>query len=135
MKPVLSKKTKKTAEPPKKDRSFSEASKTMFIKPRLSEKTYGLSEKLNVYTFEVPTGATRHTVAEAILAQYGNVSVKSVRIARVPGKTQRSYRRRGRNVRSGQRSDTRKAYVTLKAGDKLPIYAAVEESKPAKESK
>jgi ribosomal protein L23 len=111
-------------------------SKTLVLKPRLSEKTYGMSETLNVYTFEVPKSATKHTIAAAIVAQYGDVTVKSVRIANVPGKTQRSYRRGGRNVRTGQRSDVHKAYVTLKEGDQLPIYAAVEEANPAaKENK
>jgi large subunit ribosomal protein L23 len=105
-------------------------SKTLVLKPRLSEKTYGMSENLNVYTFEIPKDATKHTVAAAIIAQYGDVTVKSVRIANVTGKTQRTYRRRGRSVKSGQRSDIRKAYVTLKEGDKLPIYAAVEEANP-----
>ena len=90
---------------------------------------------MNVYTFEVPADATKHTIAEAIVAQYGEVTIKSVRVATVAGKTQRSYRRKGRNVRSGQRSNVRKAYVTLKEGDKLPIYAAVEENAAAKEAK
>lgn len=105
-------------------------SKTLFLKPRLSEKTYAMSEELNVYTFEVPAGATKHTIAEAVKAQY-DVNVKSVRIATVTGKSQRTYRRRGRSVRSGQRSDIRKAYVTLNEGDKLPIYAAVDEANAA----
>lgn len=132
-KPATNKKVSRVAKnEPKKERKFSTISKTMFVKPRLSEKTYELSEKLNVYTFEVPEGATKHTVADAIAAQYGNVTIKQVRISRIPGKTQRSYRRGGRNVRTGQRSDIRKAYVTLAEGDKLPIYAAVEENKGAK---
>lgn len=105
-------------------------SKTLFLKPRLSEKTYAMSESLNVYTFEVPKDATKHTVAAAVKAQY-DVDAKSVRIATVTGKTQRTYRGRGRSVKSGQRSDVRKAYVTLKEGDKLPIYAAVEEANAA----
>jgi ribosomal protein L23 len=59
-----------------------------------------------------------------------------VRIAGVPGKTKRSFRRGGRNVFKGSRSDIRKAYVTLKEGDKLPIFQAVEEANvPAKETK
>jgi large subunit ribosomal protein L23 len=91
-------------------------SKIMTLKPRLSEKTYGMSEALNVYTFEVPAGATKHTVAAAVKAQYDVVPV-SVRIANIPGK----------------RSNVRKAYVTLKEGDKLPIFAAVEEANAAAE--
>lgn len=109
-------------------------SKTLSLKPRLSEKTYGLSESLNVYTFEVPSDATKQSVAAAVKAQYRDVTIKSVRMATISGKSQRSYRRRGRSVKSGQRSAIRKAYITLKEGDKLPIYAAVEEANKATES-
>jgi large subunit ribosomal protein L23 len=110
-------------------------SKTLVLKPRLSEKTYAMSESLNVYTFEIPTDATKHTVAAAIKAQY-DVVPANVRCAAVHGKNQRSYRKGARGVRYGKRSDIRKAYVTLKEGDKLPIYAAVEEANSAmKESK
>lgn len=105
-------------------------SKTLVLKPRLSEKTYAMSENLNVYTFEIPADATKHTVAHAIKSQY-DVTPVSVRIAAVPGKSQRSYRRGGRSVLSGRRSNIRKAYVTLKEGAKLPIYAAVEEANQA----
>jgi large subunit ribosomal protein L23 len=102
-------------------------SKTLVLKPRLSEKTYAMSEMLNVYTFEIPAGATKHTVAAAVKAQY-DVTPTNVRIASIPGKTQRSYRRQTRSTQSGRRSNIRKAYVTLKEGDKLPIYAAVDEA-------
>jgi large subunit ribosomal protein L23 len=109
-------------------------SKTLVLKPRLSEKTYAMSESLNVYTFEIPSGATKLTVAAAIKAQY-DITPAAVRIAAVPGKTQRSYRKGARGVRYGKRSDVRKAYVTLKESDKLPIYAAVEEATAQKENK
>ena len=102
-------------------------SKTMPLKPRLSEKTYALSEALNVYTFEVPADATRLTVAAAVKAQYEVEPVK-VRIASAAGKNKRTYRKSTRTNVSGTRSGIRKAYVTLKEGDKLPIYAAVEEA-------
>lgn len=135
MSPVRSKNLGNSADLPAANRTSNGMSKTLSLKPRLSEKTYAMSENLNVYTFEVPAEATKHTVAAAVKAQY-DVSVKSVRIANVTGKTQRTYRRRGRSVKSGQRSDIRKAYVTLNEGDKLPIYAAVEEAnKAAQENK
>lgn len=108
-------------------------SKSLALNPRLSEKAYALSEIRNTYIFDVPYEANRHTIARAVEAQY-EVSVKSVRIAGVPGKTGRNIRR-GRIVGHSKRSDIRKAYVTLKEGDKLPIFAAVEEAKPSKESK
>jgi ribosomal protein L23 len=82
-------------------------SKTMPLKPRLSEKTYAISEALNVYTFEVPL---------------------KVRVAAVAGKSKRTYKKSTRSSVTGMRSGIKKAYVTLKEGDKLPIYAAVEEA-------
>jgi large subunit ribosomal protein L23 len=102
-------------------------SKTMPLKPRLSEKTYGLSEALNVYTFEVPADATKLTVAAAVKAQY-EVTPTKVRIAAVAGKSKRTYKKSTRSTVTGTKSGIRKAYVTLKEGDKLPIFAAVEEA-------
>lgn len=104
------------------------------LNPRLSEKAYGLSELRNTYIFDVRPGANKFEVAKAVAAQY-EVKVEKVRIAGVPGKTMRAYRQRGRRSLSGRRSDIRKAYVTLKDGDKLPIFAAVEEPKAPEEKK
>jgi ribosomal protein L23 len=73
-------------------------SKTMPLRPRLSEKTYAQSEALNV------------------------------RIAAIASKSKRTYKKSTRSSVSGTRSGIRKAYVTLKEGDKLPIFAAVEEA-------
>jgi large subunit ribosomal protein L23 len=106
-------------------------SKTMPLKPRLSEKTYGMSEALNVYTFEVPEDATKLTVAAAVKAQYEVVPLK-VRMAAVAGKSKRTYKKSTRTTQTGKRSSIRKAYVTLKEGDKLPIYSAVEEANEVK---
>jgi large subunit ribosomal protein L23 len=101
-------------------------SKIMDLKPRLSEKAYALSELTNTYVFDVPMGSTKHTVAKAVEVQY-EVGVSSVRIAGVPGKVKQSYRKR-RTSTSGKRPNIRKAYVTLKEGDKLPIFSAIEEA-------
>lgn len=108
-------------------------SKSIALSPRLSEKAYALSELRNTYVFDVPYSANRHTVAQAVSAQY-DVGVVGVRIASVPGKTGRSIKR-GRIVGQSKRSDIRKAYVTLKDGDKLPLFAVEQDAKPAKESK
>lgn len=102
--------------------------------PRLSEKVYALSEKLNTYVFEVPKSANKHQIAKAVTEQYA-VAVTKVRVATVPGKTQRSYRKSVRKTITGRRSDIRKAYVTLKEGDTLPIFAAVENNTKPKETK
>ncbi len=108
--------------------------KLLALKPRISEKGYALSEHGNTYIFDVPSDANKFDVATAVASQY-EVGVTNVRIAAVPGKAVRSYRNRGRRSVSSKRSDVRKAYVTLKEGDKLPIFAAVEEAKAPEEKK
>lgn len=109
-------------------------SKTLLLKPRLSEKAYALSEQGNTYVFDVPTSANRHMVADAVAAQY-SVSVISVKVATTAGKPVRTQTKRGRAI-SGGRTAVRKAYVTLASGDKLPIFAdAGKDSKSDKESK
>lgn len=105
-------------------------SKLVVLKPRMSEKAYGLSESNNTYVFEIPAGCNSNTVADAVISQF-KVGVKSVRIANIAGKSKRSTRSSSRNNKSGRRSDLRKAYVTLKDGDKLPIFAAVEAQEKA----
>ncbi len=128
------KKTKKSsavAKPAKKTQQFA---KVITLKPRVSEKSYGLSELTNTYVFDIPVTANNLAVAGAVEAQY-DVRVTSVRISNIPGKVKRAYRRRGRSVNSVKRSNIRKAYVTLAEGDKLPIFAAAENTAPTKESK
>ncbi len=108
-------------------------SMTMVLKPRISEKAYGMSQQGNTYVFDVPADANRLTVAAAVGAQYG-VVVKTVRVANMKGKAKTQYSKRRRT--SGRRSDTKRAYVLLKEGDKLPIFAAeeAEEEKAKKDA-
>lgn len=90
------------------------------LKPRLSEKTYMLAQQHNTYVFDVPLSANRLTVAEAVAGQF-KVSVEDVNIRRQPGKTKRSVRRRQQPI-VGQESTTKRAYVKLKSGDKIPLF-------------
>jgi large subunit ribosomal protein L23 len=100
-------------------------SKTVILKPRMSEKAYGLSTARNTYVFDVPSDANKHTVARAVAAQYG-VAVENVNITNIKGKVKRTVRKGGRAV-AGRQNAIRKAYVTLKAGSSLPIFAAMEQ--------
>jgi len=100
-------------------------SKSIALTPILSEKAYGLSQLRNTYVFGVPQGTNKHSVARAVSAQYG-VTVTDVNIANILGKAKRTVRKNGR-VSQGKQNDLRKAYVTLKTGDSLPIFAAIEE--------
>lgn len=105
--------------------------KDLILKPRVSEKAYGLSQAPGVktYVFEVPTNANKHAVARAVSSQY-DVNVTSVRTSTVKGKVKQIYRK-GRRPVAGVRSDIKKAYVTLKDGDSLPLFVeeAAEEAK------
>jgi large subunit ribosomal protein L23 len=102
-------------------------SKTITLRPRLSEKTYGLSTS-RVYVMEVPTDVNKHTVARAVEAQF-EVKVTSVNIMNVKGKAKRIVSLTGKRQKNaeGRRNAIKKAYVTLAAGNSLPFFDAVEE--------
>lgn len=99
------------------------------LKPRMSEKTYAQSST-GVYVFEVDKSVNKHEIADAVAEVYG-VTVTDVRTVIVKGKEKRLYR--NRRFTKGKRADIKKAYVTLKEGDQIPIFAAVEEAEAAEE--
>ncbi len=99
--------------------------KSIALAPIMSEKAYGLSQTSNTYVFAVPQGTNKHTVARAVSSQF-EVTVTDVNVTNIKGKAKRTVRKNGRAA-NGRQNDTRKAYVTLKAGDSLPIFAALEE--------
>ncbi len=100
--------------------------KTLVLIPRLSEKSYGLSKVHNTYVFEVPRSANSHSVASAVATQY-EVTVINVNMAVVKGKAKSTRYKRSRPV-AGREATIKKAYVTLKTGDRLPIFDAEEEA-------
>lgn len=102
-------------------------SKSITLRPRLSEKTYGLSES-RVYVVEVPKDVNKHTVVRAVEAQF-EVKVTKVNIVNVKGKAKRVISLTGKRMMNaeGKRADIKKAYVTLAEGHSLPFFAAVEE--------
>jgi large subunit ribosomal protein L23 len=132
--PVRTRKTKESVAKSAAPQKTPKLVKYFTLKPRVSEKAYGLSEARNTYVFDVGSKINKFDISAAVAAQY-EVGVVKVRLVSVPGKSTRSYRQRGRKSFNGQRSDIRKAYVTLKEGDKLPIFAAVEEPEAPKENK
>ncbi len=84
---------------------------------RLTEKSNKLSSNYGQYTFEVFPSATKHTVREAV-EQTFKVTVTRVSIQNRKGKPKRS--RQGRPIKT---SDSKRAIVTLKAGDKIELTA------------
>ena len=107
------------------------------IIPRLTEKAYTEQTK-NTYIFEVPVGTEKLAVKRAIEGQFG-VTITSIRTVLRKGKPTRFSR--GKHAYPGTtfRRDRKYAYVTLKAGDKIPgIFedeTKAKDKKPAKEAK
>jgi large subunit ribosomal protein L23 len=80
--------------------------------PVITEKSTYSKENLRTLTFRVRRDANKHDVKEAV-EEIFKVKVESVRTAVFHGKV----RRQGRY--SGRRPDWKKAYVTLKEGEKM----------------
>jgi len=81
--------------------------------PWFSEKALIVTEK-GVYTFEIPSRATKADVSAAIKEVFG-VSPRMVRTANLPAKKKNLRSRRGQGTRAARR----KAYVYLNAGDTI----------------
>src|ERR1700721_2627345 len=85
-------------------------------RPIITEKGLGVKETQHTVVFEVSSTATKTQIKEAV-QQIFKVKVDAVRTANFHGK----FRRRGRS--EGHRRDWKKAYVKLKAGEKMIEYA------------
>ncbi len=93
----------------------------IIIKPLVTEKTDKLG-KLNRYTFKVDRDANRLEIKKAIETLY-NVKVADVNTAVIPGRAKMRYTKKG--FTKGIKSAYKKAYITLKEGETLDIYATV----------
>jgi large subunit ribosomal protein L23 len=85
-------------------------------RPIITEKGLGVKETQHTVVFEVAHDATKTEIKEAVQLVF-KVKVDNVRTANFHGK----FRRRGRA--EGHRRDWKKAYVKLKAGEKMIEYA------------
>ena len=84
-------------------------------RPLITEKTTRLREDDRTVVFQVAAGATKVDIKRAVEKLLGS-KVEGVRTSIAHGK----MKRQGRFV--GQRSDWKKAYVKLRAGEKLPEF-------------
>lgn len=84
-------------------------------KPHITEKTTRLKDAEGTICFRVDPHATKVDIRSAVERIFG-VKVADVRVLKVHGKMKRS---RGF---SGYRPNWRKAYVKLKAGEKMIDY-------------
>jgi large subunit ribosomal protein L23 len=87
-------------------------------RPLMTEKGVTKKEAERTLCFEVHSDANKIQIRAAVEKLF-KVKVEDVRTANMVGK----LRRRGRF--SGYRSDWKKAYVKLKAGQKVPEFAEI----------
>ncbi|MFM2078048.1 MAG: ribosomal protein, partial [Actinomycetota bacterium] len=88
----------------------------VIIEPIVSEKSYQLVEQ-GVYTFKVHPSASKPEISDAIEAIWG-VQVMKVNTLNRKGKVTRA-RRTGK---AGSKPDTKRAIVTLAAGNEIPLF-------------
>ena len=85
-------------------------------RPVISEKSYALMNR-NVYVFVVDRRATKIEVRHAVEQAFG-VRVDKVNTLNRKGKATRNRR----TNKTGQRPDTKRAFVTLHSGDKIDLF-------------
>ena len=88
----------------------------IIIRPVVSEKSYGLLDA-GVYTFVVAPDANKIQIREAVESIF-NVRVTNVNTLNRKGKRKRNRR----TFTFGTRSDTKRAIVTLAAGDRIELF-------------
>jgi large subunit ribosomal protein L23 len=91
---------------------------TIIKRPLVTEKGVTKKDSEQTLCFEVAAGANKTQIRQAVQSLF-KVKVADVRTSITAGK----LRRRGRFA--GYRSDWKKAYVRLKAGEKMPEYAEI----------
>lgn len=93
--------------------------------PRATEKAYAAQTK-NVYIFFAPKSASKQEIAKQISEAF-KVTVVNVRTAIRKGKQTKFSK--GKHAYPGitYRRDHKVAYITLKDGDKIPVFEEVKE--------
>ncbi|MGI9249784.1 MAG: 50S ribosomal protein L23 [Pseudohongiellaceae bacterium] len=91
---------------------------SIILGPHVSEKSTLLSEEHKQYTFKVAANATKPQIREAIETLF-EVDVEELQVLKVKGKTKRTARQKLR-----KRSDWKKAYVRLSAGQEIDFADA-----------
>ena len=85
--------------------------------PHTSEKTTFIAEKYKQFTFKVLKNSNKAEIKQAV-EQMFNVKVRSVSVVNVKGKKKRFKQL------NGQRSDWKKAFVSLQPGSDIDFTVA-----------
>jgi len=91
----------------------------VLVAPLISEKSSVAAEQNNQYVFKVTTDATKPEIKQAVELLF-NVKVEAVKVANMKGKTKRF----GQKI--GRRSDWKKAYISLQAGQEIDLLGGAE---------
>lgn len=86
--------------------------------PLITEKGTFVGEKTGQVVFRVRPDATKDTIRSAVEKLF-NVTVLKVRTVKLMGKARR------RGPVKGRRPDWKKAYLTLKEGDRIEFFEGV----------
>ncbi len=94
----------------------------IIIKPIVTEKMTGISEKFNRYGFRVSPDANKIQIKKAVEEMY-NVKVTDVNTINYAGKKKSRYTKGG--VVVGRVSAYKKAIVSVREGDKVDFYSNI----------
>jgi large subunit ribosomal protein L23 len=94
----------------------------VLIRPIITEKMTGISEKTNRYGFIVKYDANKLQIKKAVEELY-NVQVKDVNTMRYSGKNKSRFTKTG--VLKGRTEAFKKAIITLAKGDTIDLYSNI----------
>ncbi len=94
--------------------------KTIQYIPRATEKAY-VAQTKNQYIFFVPRTASKQAIMKDISEAF-KVTVVDVRISNRKGKATRFSRGKHAFPGTTYRQDHKVAYITVKEGDKIPVF-------------
>jgi large subunit ribosomal protein L23 len=89
-------------------------------RPVITEKSNFLASEYNQYTFVVDARANKMQIRDAVELAWPDVAVEKVRVANMPAKRARRWRRI--TVRKPR---WKKAVVTLTPGDRIDLFEGV----------
>lgn len=88
------------------------------LRPVVSEKSYALLDR-NVYTFIVAPDANKIEIKQAV------EEIFNVRVTKISTLNRKGKRKRNRRTNTfGQRSDTKRAIVSIAADDRIDIFGS-----------
>ena len=92
----------------------------VLLRPRVTEKAALAADKSNVYVFEVAYGANKKAISASVKSAYGVTPIR-VRVLNLPAKKVFVRGLPAQAGKQGVKGGIKKAYVSLKKGDKIEL--------------